>query len=68
MDLQTLFIEPALFSMVLIYPDEQSPFIDCVASYYYERCSIGKISPKQQKESFYYYIDKQIRLFFFIFK
>jgi hypothetical protein len=34
------FIQPAFLSGVLIYDDEQSPFIDCIASHYYEWRSI----------------------------
>jgi hypothetical protein len=39
MDLQLRFIQPTFLSGVLIYDDEQ-PFINCVASNYYEWSSL----------------------------
>ena len=58
MDLQRLFVQPALLSGVLVYDDEQSPFTDCIPSHYYEWRSIGKIRNEKQKEASDYYLNK----------
>jgi hypothetical protein len=60
MDLQLRFIQPTFLSGVLIYDDEQGSFINCVASNYYEWCSLGEDRPQKTEENSYYYLNRII--------